>query len=151
MNLKIGNYKNNQDGPKEYDFSNPPVETPPVDAIPPQEVNTPPVETPPAGIDTQIPPTESNNNNNPPVNTPPAEPNSLNTDNTPTTITPPPVDVAVSEEVMLKTLSEKLGREITSLDELTPTPTDPYGGDEKLKEIAEWRAKTNRPFEDYFK
>jgi hypothetical protein len=56
----------------------------------------------------------------------------------------------VSEELILKRLSEKLGREVKSFDELTesenPLDKDPY-----LKGLADWREKTGRPIEDWIK
>ena len=56
----------------------------------------------------------------------------------------------VTEEAHLKFLSEKLGREINSFEDLTPSETaldnDPY-----LKGLYEWRQKTGRPIEDYAK
>ena len=54
----------------------------------------------------------------------------------------------VTEEDHLKFLSEKLGREINSFEDLTPSESaldnDPY-----LKGLYEWRQKTGRPIEDY--
>lgn len=55
----------------------------------------------------------------------------------------------ISEELLLKRLSEKLGRDITSFEELAETGDkyeDPY-----LKGLSEWREKTNRPIEDWIK
>jgi hypothetical protein len=55
-----------------------------------------------------------------------------------------------SEKLLLKSLSEKLGREVKSFDELTqaenPLDKDPY-----LKGLADWRDKTGRPIEDWIK
>jgi hypothetical protein len=55
-----------------------------------------------------------------------------------------------SEKLLLKSLSEKLGREVKSFDELSkaenPLDKDPY-----LKELADWREKTGRPIEDWIK
>ena len=56
----------------------------------------------------------------------------------------------VSEELLLKSLSEKLGREVVSFDDLTksenPLENDPY-----LKKLVEWREQTGRPIEDWVK
>ena len=60
--------------------------------------------------------------------------------------------VEISDEQYLKYLSEKLGREVKSLDDLkaaeikNPLDADPY-----LKQLAEWRDKTGRPIEDWIK
>ena len=60
------------------------------------------------------------------------------------------VPVEISDELHFKYLSEKLGREVKSLDDLTkadnPLDSDPY-----LKELAAWREKTGRPIEDWVK
>jgi hypothetical protein len=54
----------------------------------------------------------------------------------------------VTEEMLLKSLSEKLGKEITSLDDLTPSPVEL---DPQVKAINDWKEKTGRPIEDFFK
>lgn len=59
-------------------------------------------------------------------------------------------EVEVSEELILKSLSEKLGREITSFDDLTET-SNPLEEDEYLSRLVEWREKTGRPIEDWVK
>tara|TARA_R110000796_G_scaffold59371_4_gene136841 strand:- start:14224 stop:15459 length:1236 start_codon:yes stop_codon:yes gene_type:complete len=60
--------------------------------------------------------------------------------------------VEISDELHLKYLSEKLGREIKSLDDLTPAEaTNPLDSDPYLKGLAEWRDKTGRPIEDWIK
>ena len=59
--------------------------------------------------------------------------------------------VEISDELHLKYLSEKLGREITSLDDLTKAETSPLDSDPYLKELAAWREKTGRPIEDWVK
>jgi|GEM_PF-2254917 len=65
------------------------------------------------------------------------------------TPTPTVEPVEVTEEMILKSLSEKLGREVTSFDDLTPT--NPLEEDEYVKNLLEWRKKTGRPIEDYVK
>lgn len=60
------------------------------------------------------------------------------------------VKVEISDEQYLKYLSEKLGREVKSLDDLTKTE-NPLDSDPYLKELAAWREKTGRPIEDWVK
>lgn len=81
---------------------------------------------------------------------------SLNTDSEPVAneLSEPVVEntpVEISEELHLKYLSEKLGREVTGFDELTKTESNPLDTDPYLKELAEWRDKTGRPIEDWIK
>lgn len=85
---------------------------------------------------------------------------SLNTEEISELVTEPVVStepvvtepVEISDELHLKYLSEKLGREITSLDDLTPAETaNPLDNDPYLKELAAWREKTGRPIEDWIK
>lgn len=85
---------------------------------------------------------------------------SLNTEEISEPVTEPVVStepvvtepVEISDELHLKYLSEKLGREITSLDDLTPAETaNPLDNDPYLKELAAWREKTGRPIEDWIK
>ena len=81
---------------------------------------------------------------------------SLNTDSEPVAneLSKPVVEntpVEISEELHLKYLSEKLGREVTGFDELTKTESNPLDSDPYLKELAEWRDKTGRPIEDWIK
>jgi len=84
---------------------------------------------------------------------------SLNTDSEPVAnelneLSKPVVDnapVEISEELHLKYLSEKLGREVTGFDELIKTESNPLDSDPYLKELAEWRDKTGRPIEDWIK
>ena len=67
---------------------------------------------------------------------------SLNNDNKPTG------DEAVTDEQIFKSLSEKLDREITSFEDLTPHPVEL---DPQVKAIDDWSKKTGRPLEDFFK
>ncbi len=57
---------------------------------------------------------------------------------------------SIDDKQVLTYLSEKLGQEIKSLDELKPkdntTDNDPY-----LNKLKEWRDKTGRPIEDFIK
>lgn len=58
-------------------------------------------------------------------------------------------DIVIEDSKLLKVLSEKLGREIQSLDELTKreeTQLNP-----QIKAIADWADKTGRPIEDWVK
>jgi hypothetical protein len=60
--------------------------------------------------------------------------------------------VEISDEQYLKYLSEKLGREVKSLDDLkTAEIKNPLDADPYLKQLAEWRDKTGRPIEDWIK
>lgn len=56
---------------------------------------------------------------------------------------------APSEDQIFATLSEKLGREVNSWEDLTPEPEDPFDGDQELQAIAEWKKKTGRPLSDW--
>jgi len=61
------------------------------------------------------------------------------------------VPVEISEELHLKYLSEKLGREVKSFDELINAEVSTLDSDPYLKGLAEWRQKTGRPIEDWIK
>lgn len=60
-----------------------------------------------------------------------------------------PEATAPSDDQLFATLSEKLGREVNSWEDLTAEPEDPYDGDQELKAIAEWKKKTGRPISDW--
>jgi hypothetical protein len=79
-----------------------------------------------------------------PVSQPEGSDSSLNPEQQPE----PQEPVQITEERILETLSEKLGREIKSFDDLTPEPVEI---DPQVKAIDEWRKKTGRPIEDFFK
>lgn len=70
---------------------------------------------------------------------------------------PDPVDpkegVQINDESALKYLSEKLGKEVNSFDELLSQEqaSDPLEEDPYMKELYEWRKKTGRPVEDWIK
>lgn len=64
---------------------------------------------------------------------------------------PEPMQAEVTEADMFKFLSEKLGKEITDISDLTPEPVDPLANDPELKAIAEWRERTGRPISDWAK
>ena len=57
----------------------------------------------------------------------------------------------LEDEVVLRHLSEKLGRTITSLDDLKEVKENPLEKDPYLKSLADWREKTGRPIEDWIK
>jgi hypothetical protein len=59
--------------------------------------------------------------------------------------------VEINDELALNYLSEKLGKKIQSLDELTPKQESILDDDPYLKELYEWRKKTGRPIEDWIK
>jgi len=79
---------------------------------------------------------------------PNTEPSSLTTN-----ITPEPNDVfEFNESKSFEYLSEKLGKEIKSFDDLKITQVkNPLEDDPYLKELHEWREKTGRPIEDWIK
>jgi len=54
----------------------------------------------------------------------------------------------VTEQMILKSLSEKLGKEVTSFDDLTQKQVE-LSPD--IKAINDWKEKTGRPVEDFFK
>lgn len=56
---------------------------------------------------------------------------------------------SVTEEMILKSLSEKLGREVKNFDELTQKQQEELNP--QIKELNEWVKKYNRPVEDFFK
>ena len=70
---------------------------------------------------------------------------SLNTNNPEPTGNEP---LTVTDELLFKSLSEKLGKEVKSFDDLTPAPLEI---DPQVKALNEWREKTGRPIEDFFK
>lgn len=66
----------------------------------------------------------------------------------PSVIEPEPLEL--TDESVISYLSEKLGKQVT-LDDLTKETVNPLDSDPYLKEIYEWRNKTGRPVEDFFK
>lgn len=70
----------------------------------------------------------------------------------PSSLTPnaePSQQPQVTEEMIFKTLSEKLGKEVKSYDDLQqPAPVELR---EDIKALNEWAEKTGRPVSDYFK
>lgn len=73
------------------------------------------------------------------------EPSSL----TPTAEPSQPQPPQVTEEMIFKTLSEKLGKEVKSYDDLTLPNAVELRDD--IKALNEWAEKTGRPVSDYFK
>lgn len=62
------------------------------------------------------------------------------------------VKVTIDDESVLQYLNEKLGREVTSFEELSQTKVEnPLDSDPYLKNLYEWRQKTGRPIEDWYK
>lgn len=144
--LKIGNFKESSSSQYEdIDLTKvPPVEptepitepvTEPVEPIvDPVEPVTEPVTEP---VEPVVEPQLNN------------EPSSL----TPTVPDPEPEDVfEFNENKTFEYLSEKLGKDIKSLDDLKqPQIENPLESDPYLKELYEWRKKTGRPVEDWIK
>jgi hypothetical protein len=60
-------------------------------------------------------------------------------------------ELEITEDQLFTTLSEKLGREVSSWEDLnTQAETeDPFEGDPELKAIAEWKKKTGRPISEW--
>lgn len=61
------------------------------------------------------------------------------------------VNTSLDENSIFKQLSEKLGREIKSYEDLTTTVNVAPELDPQVKLINEWKEKTGRPVEDFFK
>ncbi len=60
--------------------------------------------------------------------------------------------ITLDDQKVLDYLSEKLGKEVTNLEDLAKEPepqTDPLEEDPQLKEIYEWRKRTGRPISDW--
>jgi hypothetical protein len=55
----------------------------------------------------------------------------------------------IDEQVIFKNLSEKLGREITSYEDLATAPEVEL--DPEVKAFNDWKQKTGRPLQDFFK
>ena len=65
---------------------------------------------------------------------------------------PEPAPVAeLSEEAVFKYLSETLGKEIKSFEDLVQPQANPLESDPDLKALAEWRERTGRPISDWAK
>lgn len=122
------------------------IDTPPV-VEGQQTIETPPVvETPEATIDTpavvETPPTVVEGEEGtegvatpPVVDTPPV---------TPEVVVPQVAEV--TEEILLAKLSEKLGREVNSFDDLTPKEVSI---DPELKQLQDWKEKTGLPLSEW--
>lgn len=74
---------------------------------------------------------------------------SLTDSNIPNEPTPSVVVPEVTDDLIFKSLSEKLGKEIKSFEDLQQVPQVEL--DPQIKAINEWVEKTNRPIEDFFK
>lgn len=60
------------------------------------------------------------------------------------------VQPVITDEAIFKNLSERLGREVRSLEDLS-TKQDVEELDPQVKAINDWKIKTGRPIEDFFK
>lgn len=88
--------------------------------------------------------------NNIPDNTVPTD-NSVDGQSSLTNNDPKPEgqpSVELTDDILFKTLSEKLGKDVTSFDELVSKPAEI---DPQVKALNEWKEKTGRPIEDYFR
>lgn len=105
--------------------------TPPVEGIETEETieTTPPVveETPPVVEDT------------PPVVVPPTEDSAPPTVETPPVAEPEAPNTLLTDDVIFEKLSETLGREVKSYDDLKPKEIQL---DEEVKQLLEWKEKT---------
>lgn len=105
--------------------------TPPVDGTEAQEIieTTPPVveNTPPVVEDT------------PPVVVPPTEDSAPQTVDTPPVVEPEAQNTLLTDDVIFEKLSETLGREVKSYDDLKPKEIQL---DEEVKQLLEWKEKT---------
>lgn len=164
--MKIGGYKNNPDSSQTIDLTSevkdtstaaePKVETP--TAEPKVEVQPEPTNSQPEIQDTSQE-IQVTGEFDKPTTTETAkkaeeDKRSLNTKTEPLAKDEPKKEapVLISDEQHLKYLSEKLGREIKSLSDLTPAETkNPLDSDPYLKGLADWREKTGRPIEDWIK
>lgn len=75
----------------------------------------------------------------------PTEPSSLTPNNEPVQSQQP---LQLTDDLLLKTLSEKLGKQVSNFDDLLQKPVEI---DSQIQALNEWKQKTNRPIEDYFK
>lgn len=137
--LKIGSFK--PDSSQYADLGLNKVE----DIIIPQvKVETPVEPETPAQPEVIVEPKE-------PVNPEPVQPEVKESSLTPNIPESQPiVEPEIDDSKALKYLSEKLGKEFKTLDDLksseNPLEKDPY-----LKELYDWRKKTGRPIEDFVK
>lgn len=146
--LKVGNFKNQGSQVEDIDLS----KVPPVEPTAPVNTTTESVE---PVVEPIVPPVEPVNE--PPVEpvtpTEPAQPISEPSSLTPNTPEPEPaVEFEFNEDKTFEYLSEKLGKDIKSLDDLKQAQTEnPLDSDPYLKKLHEWRTKTGRPIEDWIK
>lgn len=159
--MKIGGYKNNANSNMDIDLSpvvdtseevKPEVNEEVIEAA--EEVNEPVIQ------DTSIEIQETGQFDDKPEIEPTVEVDDINKEvPTEPVVEDQPVEpvvtndepVVISDEQILKTLSEKLGREVTSFDDLPTNVENPLDSDPYLKELAAWREKTGRPIEDWIK
>jgi hypothetical protein len=146
--MQVRSFKNRtpQDNgePKMYDLTEKPEGTPQDNGGEAPVVQEPTEPVTPPQPESITEPTEEN-----PAGSVPDS--SLTQEPTPPVTPPVTTQYEIKDEDVFQTLSEKLGREVKSYEDLTPQPVDPFGGDQVLKEIAEFRQKTGRPVEDWLK
>lgn len=131
--LKVGGFGGNTSGPEDIEIPAGAGESPTQEV---QDIEVPQAEAPESVVEAEQPTIES-------------EQSSLKEDIQPTPNEPQP---EFNEESTFKYLSEKLGKDIKSLDDLKqPQVEDPLDKDPYLKGLAEWRKKTGRGIEDYLK
>ena len=133
--LKVGGFGANASGPEDIEIPSNAGDSPTQEV---QDIELPQVEAtePEPVIEEGQPTIES-------------EPSSLKEDKQPTPNEPQP---EFNEESTFKYLSEKLGKDIKSLDDLKqPQAESELDQDPYLKGLADWRKKTGRGLEDYLK
>ena len=142
--LSMGNFKKNLGNPAPTEVvDTPPVESPtPVDTV--ETVPQEPVQTNET-IAEPTPVVEPAQNNNPDGS---GEPTLVEPSVEPSREEPAPIEL--TDELVGNYLSEKLGKPF-SLEDLNKESVNPLDSEPYLKEIYEWRNKTGRPVEDFFK
>ena len=105
--------------------------TPPVDGIETEEI----IETPPPVVGETPPVVEDT----PPVVVPPTEGSAPPTVETPPVAEPEAPNTLLTDDVIFEKLSETLGREVKSYDDLKPKEVQL---DEEVKQLLEWKEKT---------
>lgn len=142
--LSMGNFKKNLGNPAPVE----PVDTPPVEPTTPTEPIEPVPQEPVQPNDTNTDPApaaEPVQNNNPDGS---GEPVPVESSTEPSNVEPAPIEL--TDELVGSYLSEKLGKPF-SFEDLNKEPVNPLDSEPYLKEIYEWRNKTGRPVEDFFK
>ncbi len=141
--LSMSNFKKNLGEPQPIE----PVEQDPTPIEPAATEPQEPVQ--PTVIEPEPTPVEPVQNINPDNSGEPTpDPTPVEPSVEPSVIEPEPLEL--TDELVSNYLSEKLGKQF-NLEDLSKEPVNPLDSDPYLKEIYEWRNKTGRPVEDFFK